>query len=134
MENCNLTSARFPLRKAVLLPQISQLALEGHGCREIARKLGVPKSTVSRWVRELQSMIDLDRAALIARLDGERALLEVRVADLLRAEEARVRAKEWVAEQTMSSSQTPLNRRSQNKVLNFLDEARPASSVKAGVT
>ncbi len=40
-------------RKATLLPQIDQLSLAGHGCREIAARLGIGKSTVSRWLREL---------------------------------------------------------------------------------
>ena len=40
--------------KSTLLPQISDLALEGHSCREIGRRLGIPRSTVNRWISELQ--------------------------------------------------------------------------------
>jgi len=40
-------------RKGILLPQIGDLALEGHSCREIAVRLGVGKTTVHRWLQEL---------------------------------------------------------------------------------
>jgi hypothetical protein len=41
-------------RKGALLPQISQLALEGHSCREIGARLGLGKTTISRWLNELR--------------------------------------------------------------------------------
>ncbi len=41
-------------RKETLLPQINDLALEGHSCREIAARLGLCKSTVNRWLQELR--------------------------------------------------------------------------------
>ena len=39
-------------RKAVLLPEIARLSLEGHSSRAIGRKLGVPRRTVDRWLRQ----------------------------------------------------------------------------------
>ncbi len=41
-------------RKHALLPQISQLALEGHSCRVIGARLGIGKTTISRWLNELR--------------------------------------------------------------------------------
>jgi transcriptional regulator with XRE-family HTH domain len=38
-------------RKAALLPEIAALSLEGHSSRAIARKLGVPRQTIDRWLR-----------------------------------------------------------------------------------
>ena len=35
-------------RKATLLPQINQLALEGHSCREIGARLRIGKTTINR--------------------------------------------------------------------------------------
>ncbi len=40
------------LPKAVLLPEIARLSLEGHSSRAIGRKLGVPRRTVDRWLRQ----------------------------------------------------------------------------------
>jgi hypothetical protein len=37
-----------------LLPEIARLSLEGHSSRAIGRKLGVPRRTVDRWLRELR--------------------------------------------------------------------------------
>ncbi len=39
-------------RKAALLPEIAALSLEGHSNRMIARKRGVPRRTVDRWLRQ----------------------------------------------------------------------------------
>jgi DNA-directed RNA polymerase specialized sigma24 family protein len=39
-------------RKETLLPEITQLALEGHSSQAIAEKLGVPKRTVNHWLQE----------------------------------------------------------------------------------
>ena len=37
-----------------MLPEIAQLSLEGHSSRAIGRKLGVPRRTVDRWLRQLR--------------------------------------------------------------------------------
>jgi transcriptional regulator with XRE-family HTH domain len=42
-------------RKAIYLPQIAQLALEGHTGRAIATELGLPPRTVSQWLHEMRS-------------------------------------------------------------------------------
>ncbi len=39
-------------RKETLLPEITQLALEGHPSQAIADKLGMPKRTVNYWLQE----------------------------------------------------------------------------------
>ncbi len=39
-------------RKETLLPEITQLALEGHSSQAIAEKLGMPKRTVNHWLQE----------------------------------------------------------------------------------
>ena len=39
-------------KKAAVLPEIARLSLEGHSNRAIGRKLGVPRRTVDRWLRE----------------------------------------------------------------------------------
>ena len=39
-------------RKETLLPEITQLALEGHASQAIADKLGMPKRTVNYWLQE----------------------------------------------------------------------------------
>ena len=39
-------------RKSAVLPEIVRLALEGHSNRAIGRKLGIPRRTVDRWLRE----------------------------------------------------------------------------------
>ena len=49
VNNLHLTPRR---RKETLLPQIMQLALEGHSGRVIAEKTGLPKRTVNHWLRE----------------------------------------------------------------------------------
>ncbi len=36
------------------MPQITQLALEGRSCREIAKKVRVSKTAVNRWLHELR--------------------------------------------------------------------------------
>jgi transposase-like protein len=41
-------------RKEALLPQINNLALEGHSCREIGARLGVSTTTVHRWLQKLR--------------------------------------------------------------------------------
>lgn len=41
-------------RKETLLPQITQLALDGHSGETIARKLGIPKRTVNHWLQRLR--------------------------------------------------------------------------------
>lgn len=41
-------------RKGPLLAQIRDLALEGHGCREIGARLSLSKTTVHRWLQELR--------------------------------------------------------------------------------
>jgi hypothetical protein len=46
------TGVRPP--KQELLPQISQLAQEGLSSREIGKRLGLPKSTVGRWLRAMR--------------------------------------------------------------------------------
>ena len=35
-----------------MLPEVARLSLEGHSGRAIGRKLGVPRQTVDRWLRE----------------------------------------------------------------------------------
>jgi hypothetical protein len=40
--------------KAALLPEIARLSLEGHSSRAIGRRLGVPRRTVDRWLRQLR--------------------------------------------------------------------------------
>jgi hypothetical protein len=42
-------------RKTMFLPQIAQLALEGHSNRAISRKTGVPRRTVDRWLLQQRS-------------------------------------------------------------------------------
>ena len=37
-----------------MLPQINDLALEGHSCREIAARLGIGRTTVGRWLHDLR--------------------------------------------------------------------------------
>ena len=39
-------------RKETLLPEVTQLALEGHSSQAIADKLGMPKRTVNYWLQE----------------------------------------------------------------------------------
>ncbi len=39
-------------RKETLLPEITQMALEGHASQAIADKLGMPKRTVNYWLQE----------------------------------------------------------------------------------
>ena len=41
-------------RKEIMLPQVSNLALEGHSCRAIGKILGLDKTTVHRWLQELR--------------------------------------------------------------------------------
>jgi hypothetical protein len=41
-------------RKETLLPEITQLALEGHTGEAIGRKLDLPKRTVNRWLHGLR--------------------------------------------------------------------------------
>jgi hypothetical protein len=41
-------------RKEALLPQINDLSLEGHSCREIASRLNLSKTTVSNWLFDLR--------------------------------------------------------------------------------
>jgi hypothetical protein len=46
---------RFPWRrKEALRPRVGDLALEGHTCREIAAMVRLGKTTVHRWLQELQ--------------------------------------------------------------------------------
>ena len=52
-------------RKETLLPNITQLALEGHSSQAIADKLGVPKRTVNYWLQEARQEW-IARAALSA--------------------------------------------------------------------
>ena len=65
-------------RKAILLPQITQLALEGQTGRAIALRFNLPTRTVNHWLREMRSEwlaaathsgADL-MAVGLARLDG----------------------------------------------------------------
>ena len=65
-------------RKETLLPEITQLALEGHSSQAIADKLGMPKRTVNYWLQEARQEW-IARAALgaaemfaadLARLDA----------------------------------------------------------------
>ncbi len=51
VSNWNLTPRR---RKETLLPQIIELALEGHSGETIARQVGMPSRTVRHWLRELR--------------------------------------------------------------------------------
>ncbi len=41
-------------RKESLLPEIAELALEGHSGRAVADQTGLPKRTVNHWLRELR--------------------------------------------------------------------------------
>ena len=52
-------------RKETLLPEITQLALEGHSSQAIADKLGMPKRTVNYWLQEARQEW-IARAALSA--------------------------------------------------------------------
>ncbi len=52
-------------RKETLLPEITQLALEGHSSQAIADKLGMPKRTVNYWLQEARREW-IARAALSA--------------------------------------------------------------------
>ena len=52
-------------RKETLLPNITQLALEGHSSQAIADKLGMPKRTVNYWLQEARREW-IARAALSA--------------------------------------------------------------------
>src|SRR5271157_1013946 len=54
MKKLSRQLAAFRQKKEALMPQITQLALEGHSCREIAKMVGVGKSAVSRWLQELR--------------------------------------------------------------------------------
>lgn len=67
-------------RKEVFLPKISELALEGYGCREIGRRLGLGKSTVNRWLQELLG----DYQAKLADTTGMTALTFARYESLYR--------------------------------------------------
>ena len=50
-----VTDLCFPRRrKQLLLPEIRDLALEGHTCREIGERLGLAKTTVHHWLQELR--------------------------------------------------------------------------------
>ncbi len=57
--------ARARRRKETLLPEITQLALEGHPSQAIADKLGMPKRTVNYWLQEARREW-IARAALSA--------------------------------------------------------------------
>ncbi len=50
--NSRLAQARE--RKEAFLPEIARLSLEGHTSREVAEKVGVPKTTVLRWRNSLR--------------------------------------------------------------------------------
>ncbi len=52
-------------RKETLLPEITQMALEGHASQAIADKLGMPKRTVNYWLQEARREW-IARAALSA--------------------------------------------------------------------
>ena len=52
-------------RKETLLPEITQMALEGHSSQAIADKLGMPKRTVNYWLQEARQEW-IARAALSA--------------------------------------------------------------------
>ena len=54
MREPNPRLARARRRKAELLPQITRLRAEGRSTREIARIVGVPKSTILRWQQSLR--------------------------------------------------------------------------------
>ena len=62
-------------RKETLLPEITQMALEGHPSQAIADKLGMPKRTVNYWLQEA-------RQEWIAR--AARSAAEMFAADLAR--------------------------------------------------
>ena len=50
--NSHLAQARE--RKEAFLPEIARLSLEGHTSREVAEKVGIPKTTVLRWRNSLR--------------------------------------------------------------------------------
>ncbi len=50
--NSRLGQARE--RKEAFLPEIARLSLEGHTSREVAEKVGIPKTTVLRWRNSLR--------------------------------------------------------------------------------
>ena len=50
--NSRLAQARE--RKEAFLPEIARLSLEGHTSREVAEKVGIPKTTVLRWRNSLR--------------------------------------------------------------------------------
>ncbi len=53
-QSVRVTAGQESLRppKAVLLPEIARLSLEGHPSKAIARELGVPRRTVDHWLRQ----------------------------------------------------------------------------------
>ncbi len=55
-QSVRVTAEQEMLRpaKAMLLPEIARLALEGHCSREIGKQMGVPRRTIDRWLRELR--------------------------------------------------------------------------------
>lgn len=60
-------------RKETLLPEIAQLALEGHTGQAIGCKLGLPKRTVNHWLREVRK----EWTAKAAECAGEMFSLEL---------------------------------------------------------
>ena len=50
--NSRLAQARE--RKEAYLPEIARLSLQGHTSREVAEKVGIPKTTVLRWRNSLR--------------------------------------------------------------------------------
>ena len=49
-------------RKNTLLPQITELAMQGKNCREIGKILDLGKSTVNNWFREVRQECDARQA------------------------------------------------------------------------
>ncbi len=73
MTQPNPNLAEFRQQKEALMPQIAQLALEGLSCRDIAKKVGLEKSTVHRWLRELRRYAAAHQPPGTAELTGNAA-------------------------------------------------------------
>ncbi|MEI8375475.1 MAG: helix-turn-helix domain-containing protein [Planctomycetota bacterium] len=70
MRKCNDRLAALRQRREALLPQIIQLAMEGHSHKEIAAKIGVNRSTIHNWLQQQRqgriSLAGQDIAVMIA--------------------------------------------------------------------
>ena len=72
-EKVNHLRASPRRRKETLLPQIMQLALDGHSGESIAQKRGLPKRTVNHWRQKVRQKWTADVAEGTGADDGHRA-------------------------------------------------------------